>query len=211
VTNQRLISLRQAQRTTALAGQQTHPRQCAAGQDRPSGNYCKTERTRSADHLRRSSHFVQVPVTVKNKDGRLVDGLLSTDFKVIRTAGAEAELFHRRSDGSFGGNRDRIRVCRILTCMTNQTEPSLRWSPAFAPYDEVAVYTYSRHREPSHRLHGSHEELTRILTQMKTEARELRWSTGFSADRWRRTDYHTAFLWEVRPKPVYTPSRNRTC
>jgi VWFA-related protein len=112
--------------------------------------------------------FVQVPVTVKNKDGRLVDGLLSTDFKVIEN-GVEQKLSYFTADPMA------LSVAIVLdTGMSdsdvqkiNRTFASL--VAAFAPYDEVAVYTYSSTVSQVTDFTGAAKRLNAVLTQMKTE------------------------------------------
>jgi VWFA-related protein len=115
-----------------------------------------------------SSTFVQVPVTVKNKDGRPVDGLLSTDFKVIEN-GVEQKLSYFTADPMA------LSVAIVVdTGMSdsdvqkvNRTFSSL--VAAFAPYDEVAVYTYSSTVSQVTDFTGATKRLNAVLNQMKTE------------------------------------------
>jgi len=112
--------------------------------------------------------FVQVPVTVKNKDGRMVDGLLSTDFTVKENGTVQKLSF-------FTADPFALSVAIVLdTGMSdsevqkiNQTFPAL--VGAFAPYDEVAIYTYSRTVSEVSYLAGVTKKLTAVLNQMKTE------------------------------------------
>jgi VWFA-related protein len=113
-------------------------------------------------------NFVQVPVTVKDHSGRRVDGLLSTDF-TVKENGVEQKLSFSTAD-PFG-----LSVAVVLDLgmsdaevqKVNQTFPAL--IAAFAPYDEVALYTYSSTVSQVSDFAGATRKLTALLNQMKTE------------------------------------------
>ena len=112
--------------------------------------------------------FVQVPVTVKDQNGRMVDGLLSTDFSV-KENGTEQKL------SFFTADPFALSVAIVLDLgmpdtavqKVNQTFPAL--VGAFAPYDEVALYTYSSTVSEVSDFAGATQKLTALLNQMKTE------------------------------------------
>jgi len=112
--------------------------------------------------------FVQVPVTVKDRDGRRVDGLLSTDF-VLKENGVVQKLKF------FTADPFALSVAIVLDLgmsdaevqKVNQTFPAL--VGAFAPYDEVALYTYSSTVSEVTDFAGATQKLTALLNQMKTE------------------------------------------
>ncbi len=112
--------------------------------------------------------FVQVPVTVKDKQGRRVDGLLPTDF-TVKENGVEQKLSFFTAD-PFG-----LSVAILIDLgmsdaevqKVNQTFPAL--VGAFAPYDEVALYTYSSTVSQVSDFAGATRKLTALLNQMKTE------------------------------------------
>jgi len=114
------------------------------------------------------TNFVQVPVTVKDKQGRRVDGLLSTDF-TVKENGTEQKLSFFTAD-PFG-----LSVAILLDLgmpdaevqKINETFPAL--VGAFAPYDEVALYTYSSTVSEVSDFAGVTRKLTALLNQMKTE------------------------------------------
>jgi VWFA-related protein len=114
------------------------------------------------------TNFVQVPVTVKDHSGRRVDGLLSTDF-TVKENGVEQKLSYFTAD-PFG-----LSVAIVLDLgmsdaevqKVNQTFPAL--VGAFAPYDEVALYTYSSTVSQVSDFAGATKKLTALLNQMKTE------------------------------------------
>ena len=114
------------------------------------------------------TNFVQVPVTVKDHSGRRVDGLLSTDF-TVKENGVEQKLSFFTAD-PFG-----LSVAIVLDLgmsdaevqKVNQTFPAL--VGAFAPYDEVALYTYSSTVSQVSDFAGATRKLTALLNQMKTE------------------------------------------
>ncbi len=111
--------------------------------------------------------FVQVPVTVKNRDGRPVDGLLSTDFTVKENGIVQKLSF-------FTADPFALSVAIVLDTglsdaelqKVNQTFSAL--TGAFAPYDEVALYTYSSTVSEVSDFAGVTKKLTAVLNQMKT-------------------------------------------
>jgi VWFA-related protein len=117
--------------------------------------------------LKISPTFVEVPVTVKNKDGRMVDGLLSTDFTVKENGTVQKLSF-------FSADPFALSVAIVLdTGMSdgdlqkvNQSFSAL--TGAFAPYDEVALYTYSSTVSEVSDFTGATQRLTAVLNRMKT-------------------------------------------
>jgi VWFA-related protein len=113
------------------------------------------------------TNFVQVPVTVKDKNGRVVDGLLSTDFSVYENGTKQKLTF-------FSSDPFALSVAIVLDLgmpdsavqEVNQTFPALIGS--FAPYDDVALYTYSSTVSQVSDFTGATQKLTALLNQMKT-------------------------------------------
>ncbi len=88
------------------------------------------------------ANFVQVPVMVKDSEGRLVDGLLYKDFTVLEN-GKKQTLTFFTSDPfplSVAVLID-IGMSDVSVQKVNETYSAL--VGAFSPYDEVALYTYS--------------------------------------------------------------------
>ena len=118
--------------------------------------------------LKVSTSFVQVPVTVKDRDGRMVDGLLSTDFTVKENGLPQKLSF-------FTADPFALSVAIVLDLgmpdtavqKVNQTFPAL--VGAFAPYDEVSLYTYSSTVSQVADFSAPTQKLTALLNQMKTE------------------------------------------
>src|ERR1700734_1880520 len=112
--------------------------------------------------------FVQLPVTVKDRDGRRVDGLESTDF-VVKENGAVQKL------SFFTADPFALSVAIVLDLgmpdaavqKINNTFPAL--VGAFAPYDEVSLYTYSSTVSEVTDFTAAGQKLTALLNQMKTE------------------------------------------
>jgi VWFA-related protein len=112
--------------------------------------------------------FVQLPVTVKDRDGRMVDGLVSTDFTVKENGVPQKLSF-------FTADPFALSVAIVLDLgmpdaavqNVNTTFPAL--VGAFAPYDEVALYTYSSTVSEVKDFAGASQKLSALLTQMKTE------------------------------------------
>jgi VWFA-related protein len=115
-----------------------------------------------------TSNFVQVPVTVKDPDGRRVDGLLSTDFVVLENGKKQTMSF-------FTSDPFELSVAVVVDLgmpdadvqKVNQTFPAL--VGAFSAYDEVALYTYSSTVSQVTDFTAANQRLTAVLNQMKTE------------------------------------------
>ena len=114
------------------------------------------------------SNFVQVPVSVRSTDGRPVDGLLSTDFTVMDNGVKQKLSF-------FSSDPFALSVAIVLDLgmsdaavqKVNDTFPAL--VGAFAPYDEVALYTYSSTVSEVSDFSEVTPKLTALLNQMKSE------------------------------------------
>jgi VWFA-related protein len=113
-----------------------------------------------------STSFVQIPVMVKDSDGRRVDGLLPKDFSVTEN-GKPQKLTYFTSDPfelSVAILLD-IGMADVALQKVNQTYSSL--VGAFSPYDEVALYTYSSTVSQVTDFTGRSEKLTAVLNEMK--------------------------------------------
>jgi len=111
-------------------------------------------------------NFVQVPVMVKDSDGRRVDGLLPKDFTVLEN-GKKQTLSYFTSDPfelSVAVLLD-IGMADVAVQKLNQTYSAL--VGAFSPYDEVALYTYSSTVSQFTDFTGRTEKLTAVLNEMK--------------------------------------------
>ncbi|PYV69966.1 MAG: hypothetical protein DMG97_20490, partial [Acidobacteria bacterium] len=131
--------------TETPQGEQTQPPPMPPVQTVPPGTTVGQGTTNNKDQLYKfvvSTNFVQVPVTVKDSDGRLVDGLLPKDFAVYENGKKQQLSF-------FSSDPFELSVAILLDLgmpdtavqKVNQTFPAL--IGAFSPYDEVSVYTYS--------------------------------------------------------------------
>jgi VWFA-related protein len=133
----------------------------------PPGSSAKPSTQEQLYTLTVHSTFVQVPVTVKNRDGRMVDGLLSTDFTVKENGAVQKLSF-------FTADPFALSVAIVLDTgmpdgdlqKINQTFSEL--AGAFAPYDEVALYTYSSTVTEVTDFTGVTKRLTAVLNRMKT-------------------------------------------
>jgi len=91
--------------------------------------------------LEKTVSFVTVPVTVKDEEGKLVDGLLQKDFTILED-GAPQKIALFTSD-PFPLSAALIidqGISDITLKKVNQTFAALGGS--FGPFDEVAVFTY---------------------------------------------------------------------
>jgi len=111
-------------------------------------------------------NFVQLPVMVKDADGRRVDGLLPKDFTVLEN-GKKQTLTYFTSDPF------ELSVAILLDTgmpdvalqKVNQTFASL--VGAFSPYDEVSFYTYSSTVSQQTDFSATGQKLEAVLNQMK--------------------------------------------
>jgi VWFA-related protein len=113
-----------------------------------------------------TTNFVQIPVMVKDSDGRRVDGLLPKDFVVLEN-GKKQTLSYFTSDPfqlSVAILLD-LGMADVAFQKVNQTFGSL--VGAFSPYDEIALYTYSSTVSQVADFTGRPERLTASLDQMK--------------------------------------------
>src|SRR5689334_10619537 len=88
-----------------------------------------------------TTNFVEIPVTVKDTSGRMVEGLLPKDFTVYEN-GARQKLTYFTSDP--------LAISAAVLIDVGMSDVALRkvqaglqaLQGAFSQYDEVAVYTY---------------------------------------------------------------------
>jgi len=111
-------------------------------------------------------NFVQIPVMVKDLDGRRVDGLLPKDFTVLEN-GKKQTLTYFTSDPfelSVAVVLD-VGMADVALQKVNETYSAL--VGAFSPYDEIALYTYSSTVSQVIDFTGRPERLTAALAEMK--------------------------------------------
>ncbi len=115
-------------------------------------------------------NFVQIPVTVKDADGRPVYDLLSKDFTVMEN-GKKQTLTYFTSDPF------QLSVAIVIDNgmpdvafqKINQTYSALMG--AFSPYDEVALYTYSSTVSQVTDYSQNQRQLTAAFDNMKANVR----------------------------------------
>jgi VWFA-related protein len=114
-----------------------------------------------------TANFVQIPVMVKDKQGRRVDGLSPKDFEV-RENGKPQKLTFFTSDPYL------LSVAIVLdTGMADVTLQKVHETygalvGAFSPYDEYALYTYSSTVSQVTDYTAKPQLLTAALDQMKS-------------------------------------------
>ena len=132
---------------TRTAPQQTNPQAPPAGSQEiktvPAGSIPDTPESGRDQlfSLEKTVSFVTVPVTVKDDEGKLVDGLLQKDFTVLedgvqqRIALFTSDPFPLSAAVVIDQGMSDITLKKV-----NQTFSALDGS--FGPFDEVAVFTY---------------------------------------------------------------------
>ena len=111
---------------------------------------------------------VQIPVMVKDREGRRVDGLRPKDFTVLEN-GKPQQLSYFTTDPfelSVAVVLD-LGMPDVAVQKINQTFSAL--VEAFSAYDEVALYTYSSTVSQVSSYQTAGPKLTAVLNQMKTE------------------------------------------
>ena len=113
-----------------------------------------------------TTNFVQIPVMVKDKQGRRVDGLLPQDFTVLEN-GKPQKLSYFTSDPFLLSAAVLIDLgmADVSVQKVNQTYSAL--VGAFSPYDEVALYTYSSTVSQVADFTRRQDKLTAVLDSMK--------------------------------------------
>jgi VWFA-related protein len=135
----------------------------------PPGTPVKTSNAQQELYtLRINPTFVQFPVTVRDGDGRRVDGLLPTDF-IVKENGIVQKLSYFTQDPfalSVAIVMD-LGMSDSTVQKVNQTFPAL--IGAFAPYDEIALYTFSSTVSEVSDFTAPTQKLTAVFNQIKTE------------------------------------------
>jgi VWFA-related protein len=151
----------------APGDQTSPPPPMPPGKTIPPGTAAKPSAQEQLYTLVVHTNFVQLPVSVKDRDGRMVEGLLPTDFTVVEN-GVKQKLSFFTSD-PFA-----LSVAIVLDLgmsdstvqKVNQTFPAL--VGAFAPYDEIALYTYSSTVSQVNDFTAPNQRLTAVFNQLKT-------------------------------------------
>ncbi len=133
----------------------------------PPGTSTKVPSGQEELTLKITTNFVQVPVVVKDHNGHMVEGLLSSDF-VVKENGVKQKLTF------FTADPFALSVAIVLDLgmsdsavqQVNQTFPAL--VGAFAPYDEIALYTFSSTVSQVNDFTAPTQKFAALLNQMKT-------------------------------------------
>jgi VWFA-related protein len=113
-------------------------------------------------------NFVQVPVTVKDENGRMVNGLVPKDFAVYEN-GEKQKMTYFTSDPfplSAAVIVD-LGMPDSAVQQVNQTFSSLEG--AFSPFDEVSLYTYSGTVTQVSDFGTVGQRLNEVLGELKTK------------------------------------------
>ena len=115
-----------------------------------------------------TTNFVQVPVTVKDQDGRLVNGLVPKDFQVLENGEQQKMTFFTSDPFPLSaavifdlGMPDSV-VQKV-----NRTFPALEG--AFSQFDEVSLYVYSGTVSRVTDYSAVSAQLTDTLNELKTK------------------------------------------
>jgi VWFA-related protein len=113
-----------------------------------------------------TTNFVQIPVMVKDRQGRRVDGLLPQDFTVLEN-GKPQKLSYFTSDPFQLSVAVLIDLGMADAAVQKVNETYSALVGAFSPYDEVALYTYSSTVSRVTDFTRKPEALTATLESMK--------------------------------------------
>ncbi|HET9742341.1 MAG TPA: VWA domain-containing protein [Terriglobales bacterium] len=113
-----------------------------------------------------NTNFVEIPVTVKDHSGRMVEGLLPKDFSVYED-GIKQTLSYFTSDPLPISAAVLIDVSMSDLALRKVQDGLTSLQGAFSAYDEIAVYTYGNSvaRESSFGTAGAHlaDALNRVI------------------------------------------------
>ncbi|HSS99887.1 MAG TPA: VWA domain-containing protein [Terriglobales bacterium] len=115
-----------------------------------------------------TTNFIQIPVTVKDQDGKLVAGLVPKDFQVLEN-GKQQKMAFFTSDPfplSAAVIID-LGMPDSLVQKVNRTFSALQG--AFSQFDEVALYTYSSTTTRLQGFGAVSQELADTLNDLKTK------------------------------------------
>src|SRR5262249_39987320 len=116
-------------------------------------------------------NFVQVPVIVKNTDGKLVPGLNSLDFKIYED-GLPQELKFFSADAFPLSAAIVVATDMPSTTMKKVNESLPALIGAFSQYDEVALYRYGHSATQASGFTGAASLPTSTLSRIKRTGRE---------------------------------------
>jgi VWFA-related protein len=118
-----------------------------------------------------NTNFVVVPVTVKDSDGHLVEGLLQKDFSIYEDNKPQ-NIRYFTSD-PFALSAAIVLDLSLpdnVVSKVNQTLPAL--VGAFSQYDEVALYTYAGSvQKVQDFIGGASDRFAQVMKQVRLEAR----------------------------------------
>lgn len=123
--------------------------------------------------MRTRVNFILVPVTVKDSHGALLPGLTYNDFQIYEN-GVQQRITYF-SDDPFP-----LSVAFVIDqdlpadTMQKVNQALSAFQGAFAPYDEVAVYTYATHVSQASGFTGAQSaRLTAVLDRVKSPGRYM--------------------------------------
>ena len=139
----------------------------------PSAKTKPESETSSLDDFRITKivNFVTVPVTVKDRDGHIVDGLQRKDFSVYEDNVLQnLSLFTSDPFPMSAAVVIDVGMADKALSKVNQTLPSI--TGAFSQYDEVAVYTYGNTVSNVTDFRAANERLTEAMRLAKRSGRQ---------------------------------------
>ena len=112
-------------------------------------------------------NFVQVPVMVRDRSGRRVDGLLPSDFTVLEN-GKKQTLTYFTSDPFELSVAILVDIGMPDVAVQKVEKSFAALVGALSPYDEAAIYTYSSTVSQVTDFTGRSEKLTAALDELKS-------------------------------------------
>ena len=112
-----------------------------------------------------TTNFVEIPVTVKDNSGHMVEGLLPKDFTVYEN-GVRQKLTYFTSDPLAISAAVLIDVGMPDTALRKVQEGLQALQGAFSQYDEIAVYTYGNSVTKESSFSAAGDRLTQALNRI---------------------------------------------